>query len=326
VFLISLAMAAAAASDQCQYLQGQIDGFCAPTARGAVVASSRARADTLALHLRAAEARYTELLGREIKPYVVVEREGGKVTAVERETLKLSGFAFILPWLPFDKLQSEGGAVAQASRDEDSTLPHEAAHLWLEDIFGSQQRPGQYGTPKADWFDETIPVLMESDAQSARRRKSFWLVYAGQGKGLFTAYDRAKLVDLRSFFEVTHPGTEAVRQKLAEKKDKKDELSGSGISVIEFDDSRDTEMMSRLADATLFYSKSRVFADYLFDRTGDRTIFARIAMSLSAGRPFAEWLKHEGAASRLPSTLDDLQANWEAWLSIEARKRSNVVC
>ena len=323
VFLFSLAMAAAAASNQCQSLQGQIDGFCASTARGAVIASSPARAETLALHLRSAEANYTELLGREIRPYAVVEREGGEVTAAERETLRQSGFVFILPWLPFDKLQSEGSAAAQASSDEDSTLPHEAGHLWLEDIFGSQQQSGQYGTPVADWFDEIIPVLMESEALSARRRKSFWLVYAGQGKGLFAGYDQAKLLDLRTFFEVTHPGTEAVR--LAETDDEKEEPSGSGISVIQMDDVSDAQIMSRLADATLYYSKSRVFADYLFDRTGDRTIFAKIAKSLAAGNSFAEWLTHEGVDNGLPSALADLQTDWESWLSIEACKWSGAL-
>jgi hypothetical protein len=65
--------------------------------------------------------------------------------------------------------------------------------------------------------------------------------------------------------------------------------------------------------AVVFYIQSRVVSDYLIQKARRSSIMAEIARAYASGRTFESWLRREGGAAGLPSTMEALQADWEAY-------------
>jgi hypothetical protein len=60
---------------------------------------------------------------------------------------------------------------------------------------------------------------------------------------------------------------------------------------------------------------SRGFADFLLERATDPTILDAIAANEASGSNIADWLKANGARHGLPTTISDLDKEWQRWVA-----------
>ena len=312
---------------------------CVANPNGVVLAPERAEAERMAAAVREGEARFARHFGSAPPLYAIVQDSRPE----QMRALSAAGFIRTLPWLTPAQFESaalesvrrgaQGQAAAaglsgeplaavvaqaearwranntreaQIARDA-GALPHEIGHGWYVQLYwpGTPlDRGSHYGGPGPDWLDETAAILMESDTFAADRRRQFEQVYRGTGGGVALAgIPVAELIDLGRFLSREHPGRVLQQGRQAPA------AAGPQIRVLTGDEAR-----SAARGAALFYLQGRVFADYLIERTGDPAVFAAIGAAFGQGRTMAEWLAEQGAAHRLPATIEALDADWRAWL------------
>ena len=183
------------------------------------------------------------------------------------------------------------GAGGGEPRDEANLVPHELGHLWYEAAFwaGAPRASGdRYGSAGPDWLDEVAAILMENDAAAQAHRQRF---ADGRRKDPEQTHPAPPEIPLPTFVTMVHPVTAS--------------LPPPGV---------DTGPVMIVGKPSLFYSQSRVFADYLTDRSEDPRILARISEGLRSGAAFGDWLAREGRRHRLPSTMAALESDWRGWL------------
>ena len=318
---------------------------CAETGHGVALAGSPEEAERLAGYGRAGETRFTAQFGRDIAPYVVISTP----PVPQRAALAAAGFTHILPWpapRAFDEAARRGieqgtrrfaaaqnmtpaqteevvaralsqipDAKAQAALDA-GMMPHELGHLWFTAAFWPQRAstdadaPRHYGGPGPDWLDEAAAVVLEDDATAAQRRDQFRALMRGETVPAVGPIDgRAILLDLPRLLAREHPGLAravAVAPEVIS--------GGGGVGVgVSFTPAGAGARPAALE--RVFYIQTRVFADYLIQTSGRPTILADIAAALADGRSFEAWLASEGAALGLPSSVEVLQKDWEAYAS-----------
>ena len=318
------------------------DKACVATGHGVVLAPDRADASRLAGSVLEAEARFARHFGRAPPRHATVQ----DAKPGELKALGGAGFLRTLPWLTPAQFEASAlqsirrGVEAQTkaagldaartaeavargetawrerntlaafhARDAGS-LPHEAGHGWYMRSFWPDRSPdgrGHYGGPGPDWMDETAAVLLENDAFTADRRRMFEEVYRGTPASQSTRdLSVAELIDLPRFLTRAHPGSEIGSALATKDPAVKD---GPNIRVLSGDEARNL-----MRGGLLFYLQSRLFADYLIERSGDPAIFASLGAAFGRGETIDDWLRVHGAGHKLPATVDALDAAWRAWL------------
>ena len=316
------------------------DLSCAGSGGGVALAATPEEAQRLASYARAAEARFAVQFGRDIAPYVVISTP----PVPRRAALSAAGFTHVLPWpapRAFDEAARRGveqgtrrfaaaqnmtptqteevvaralsqipDAKAQAALDA-GMMPHELGHLWFTHAFWLQRAstdadaPRHYGGPGPDWLDEAAAVVLEDDATAAQRRDQFRALMRGETVPAVGPIDgRAILLDLPRLLAREHPGLAravAVAPEIAAN-------GGVGVSFTPAGAGPRPAALERV-----FYIQTRVFADYLMQRSGRPTILADIAQSLASGHSFEAWLAEEGAAHGLPTSVAALHSDWQAY-------------
>lgn len=313
---------------------------CVAAPNGVVLSPNPADAARLAGLARDGEARMLRHFGRTPARYAIVQDIGTN----DAKALNKAGFKSVLPWLTPAQME-EGvvgslrrGAEAQARaqgvtgadakeavdavvarwraansgdarvQQEAGIVPHEAGHLWYMRAYWPNARAdgvGHYGGPGPDWMDETAAVLMEADSFAADRRAQFKSVYTGAATGaVMGTLSAAELVDLPRFLGRDHPG-KALQQRVAAGP----VSGGSGVRIL-----AGPEAVSAAGGAIMFYLQSRLFADYLIERTGKPAIFGAIGAAFGRGLTIERWLAASGRANGLPGDVAELDADWRAWL------------
>ena len=319
---------------------------CAEAGRGVALAATPEEAQRLAGYAQAGEARFNAQFGRDIAPYVVISAP----PVPQRAALSVAGFTHILPWpapRAFDEAARRGveqgtrrfaasqnmtptqteevvaralsqipDAKAQAALDA-GMMPHELGHLWFTQAFWPQRpttdadAPRHYGGPGPDWLDEAAAVVLEDETTAAQRRDQFRALMRGETVPAVGPVDgRALLLDLPGLLAREHPGLAravAVAPEVA---------AGGGIGV-SFTPAGAGPRPAALE--RLFYIQTRVFADYLMQRSGRPAILADIAQGLAGGSSFEAWLTEQGAAHGLPTSVAALHSDWQAYAERTSR-------
>jgi len=196
--------------------------------------------------------------------------------------------------------------LGQDSGTERGALAHELGHLWFHATFeGSAETTSEggtlrYGSSAPDWIDEMAAVLAENDELTASRRAGLADLAAGSGD--------AGLYPLAEYLTMPHPVMTAPNREQIVGQPGSD--GGSRVQIV---GRGDGDAMAGRRTMLRFYTQSRGFADYLIEETGDPRVFLSIARALSGGERFDQWLAREGAARHLPTSVDALARDWEAW-------------
>jgi hypothetical protein len=317
---------------------------CVDAGRGVALADTSEEAERLAGFARGGETRFAAHFGQSIAPYAVTSTS----QPISQSALNGAGFAHVLPWPNARAIeqatrqgieqatrrfaQAQGmsaaqtdelvaRAIAQAPTGlaraglESALLPHELGHLWFSAAFWpdaaimpTNQR--HYGGPGPDWLDEAAAVLMEDDASTTMRRSQFRALLRGEDVPGVGVAERSLLLDLAGLFAREHP---AITQGVTAPPNMTSASPGIGVGVVFTPAGPGGSAPARTIG--VFYVQARVVSDYLIQKSGRPNIVADIARAFANGRTFEAWLRSEGAAAGLPSTMAALQADWEAYAS-----------
>lgn len=280
---------------------------CAASRHGIALAASQAEADRLMARAVGGEERFADVFGRPPSAYAVYAFPDPAAIAGAQQVLRQLGLPAFLPVPSAGFLQRQRERMAAAAAgggrivmrapagasDEpmdaegENKIPHELGHLWYAQIFWADapRRDGdRYGSAAPDWLDEIAAMMMESDTRTAIYRNRFT-----DSRDPARASDLPPEIPLAELVTMPHPVSASLPPP------------GQASGPI------------RLTSApSLFYAQTRVFADYLIERSGDPRILATISEE-SRGSDFAGWLTRHGARHRLPSSLSAMDTDWQAW-------------
>ncbi len=191
-------------------------------------------------------------------------------------------------------------------------LAHELGHLmfikafWPDDDFGQNTTNTvrtRYGGPAHDWLDEMAAVLLETDVLTQNRRQSAKAVLAEHGTDAFWP--------LEDYFTIVHPIFARLQGLIKKRAEASEEKEQGDFLVL----TRDQIPIESGREPVNFYLQSRLFADYMIKQSGDEQIFAHIASYVSASGTIKEWLADYGNKKGIPGSVDDLQEDFNYWLS-----------
>lgn len=247
--------------------------------------------------------------------------------------------------------QVQGSSSNQQARlkERQGVLSHELGHIYfgltfypesMQKLDVSAQQGGmqpmksqRYGTPAADWLDETAAILMENPELRDRRTQNLKKVVDGENTG--------RISPLEDFFAMDHPVLGQLRQV----------TRGASPGLVLPPSGGATQMVTRGARVNQsgpvlnsppnsppkspdqpffvvavesnepgakskadFYLQAHAFAGYIIEKTGKNTVLVDIARSLKAGQSMQDWLNNTGSAMGLPTTVTAMDADFRAWL------------
>jgi len=321
---------------------------CLETPNGLVLAGTQQEAAMLAEYAVAGEERFKRHFGVAPPAYGILT----STSSADTRALRSVGVSVVLPWKAAAEMQGlliqslrqsaetsaraqglsaaqsaiaaeqavarlqAAGIIAAWQKVQRGLVAHELGHLW----FGSAFWPGddmrtepRYGSSAPDWLDEVAAILMEDEHTTQNRRRQFFQIYRGEPSiGRLRAITRDQLVNLDGFLNTEHPkfSSRAARPS--------NPATGAPIvSVSASTEGGDPRVL-------LFYLQSRMFADYVIDRTGDPTVFASIARAVSRGHSLDQWLQARGTRSALPKNSHALAVDWRTWLEAKAAREFSV--
>ena len=313
---------------------GLIDGLeCTPVERGVVIAATP-RGDAYADVFPVAFERFAEVFApTDQKIALVVQPQVSKELA---SALGSRGYK-VLPWVDGeakaamlrDSITEQVGAQtaslpeaqraallkqalakASASRPltadpgiEAGSVAHEMGHLLFNSYFDGAERAStdgmvRYGSRAPDWLDEAAAVALENDALTRRRYASARTAFEADGKAL--------AIPLQTYLTMEHPSlraAQAMRGRGGE---------GAKATMLSGDEAQ-AFLEASGGDPEVFYRQSRLFIDYLVETSGDPRILYAIAQAYRDGGDLAGWLAKSGGVNGLPTTLEALDTEFEAW-------------
>lgn len=300
--MMAMALALAAATPDCAAVPVELraGGVCVDGPGGIAIAADEPAARALLAQAAVGAARFRAAFGREPARYAIFLYDSPAGGHATRQALRGLGFVALLP-MPSATLlagRPPGGGTAGPSAGGGTGEPrganfvaHELGHGWYTAAFWADvPAPAgtmRYGSAAPDWLDEAAAMLMEDEDGARDYRQRF-----GDGRDPAHAGSTLPELSLAELTTMTHPAMAALVGRPA----------GAGPMV-------------RVTSApTLFYAQSRVFADYLIERSGDRRILAAVSQGLKARGGFDAWLAGDGARHRLAGSLAAMQQDWNAWL------------
>ncbi len=234
---------------------------------------------------------------------------------IYKNNRKKAKYAIFLPWL--FETESKTGSKTGYSDDElfrrmtgnwtsNTAIPHELAHqVFFKYIMKEQSRPSEYGSIAPDWLDEIAAILFETDFMAQQRRVSFFQYYR-DGK----VYTLDEFLAMQNKTEAQNINKETLFVKDGETYRIKNKNANSNVSDNKF-------------DSDIFYTQSRIFADYLIDRSGETCIFADIGNYIAKGNDFEDWLIQQ---QYLPDIvgIEDLQQDYNKWIEKVSKKTQTL--
>lgn len=200
--------------------------------------------------------------------------------------------------------KAEGAAPAHADPEmEDGAIAHEIGHLLFNRYFDgpereSADRSARYGTSAPDWLDETAAVALENDAQTRSRYAAARDAYNADGTVLAFPLD--------TYLSMDHPLLQSAQAlKTLER--------GSTGAVMLSGDEATAFLEASGGKPAAFYRQTRMFIDYLMETSGDPRILYAIAEAYRNGGDLSGWLARSGGENGLPTTLNALETEFEAW-------------
>lgn len=167
-----------------------------------------------------------------------------------------------------------------------STVPHEAGHLVLFEIFG-HTKAAQYGSDAPDWIDEAFALSFEGLENATRRLPS--------------AKRTVRIMPtLEVFLEAPHPLTE---------------------QVLAFPSTRGPQNLMPRPESVYataaFYSQALLFHEYLVDRSGEVDVLMTIIRDIKEGQ------SSPGAVMRAlkaedTQSLSDINQDFVEWVNNDA--------
>ena len=312
---------------------------CVATDGGVALADKPEDAEAFAAYARGAEARFGTHFGVPVAPYVIASTPPNPDIAA----LRAAGFVHVLPWPSPDAFaqaaeqgieraarsfaasqnmspEQSAEVVARAMTNRPTAasqtalnagmVPHELAHLWFTAAFfpeaPREEGRRHYGGPGPDWLDEAAAVVVEDEATANQRRDQFRTAMRGETTPALPEDIRSALLDLPHLLEREHPGLSRVPPPPPPPGPNGAPPSVSvGVTYRPAGAGPRPDVVERA-----YYIQIRVFADYLMQRSGKPDILADIARALAAGHSFEDWLRTDGAAHGLPTTVAAMQADW----------------
>jgi hypothetical protein len=211
--------------------------------------------------------------------------------------LRLNGFQWQFVW-PASIIYNREKQLGRVQNINDTlsrniSVMHELGHYFV--LYGMWNgKRGIYGSAAPDWFDEIVPILLETDFQTQKRRLDF--------KKLKNGYD-----ELPVLFERQHPAPTDVN--LQKEIKKSNPLNINGTMVIQ---GTISDTASRNA-ALRFYSQIRELIDFLNYRCNSAYVFDDIANYLIAGKSIEQWLADRSLKYNLPDNIQALNILWTDW-------------
>lgn len=319
---------------------------CVATEHGVAVADTPEEAERLASYARTGEARFKANFGSDVPSYAVV----ASPPTPNRSTIRAAGFEHVLAWpsgAAFERATREGveraargfaasqGMTAEQADQvvataianqpdarfraamDASMVPHELGHLWYTSTFWPEDRGyvegsrPHYGGPGPDWLDEAAGIVMEEQTTADQRRNDFRSLMRGETVASLGRVDgRPILLDVIRLVSRQHPGLEAGMQPSPQAAASARANGGVGVS---YTPAGAGPAARPGAMVNVFYIQTRVFTDYLIQKSGRSDIIAVITRAVAAGGTFEAWLARDGAALGLPATLADLQSDWQRY-------------
>ena len=200
--------------------------------------------------------------------------------------------------------KAEGAAPAHADPEmEDGAIAHEIGHLLFNRYFdgpetGSADRTARYGSSAPDWLDETAAVALENDAQTRSRYVAAREAYDADGTVLAFPLD--------TYLSMEHPLLQSAQALKTLKR-------GSTGAVMLSGDEADDFLEASGGKPAEFYRQTRLFIDYFMETSGDPRILYTIAEAYRDGGDLGGWLAQSGGENGLPTTLEALGTEFEAW-------------
>ncbi len=183
-----------------------------------------------------------------------------------------------------DSLAKLWPAIAWSKRHEYSYTSHEISHFWYNLSFPEWTSPrsdaAKYGTPGPDWLDEAAAVLNEGR-------------YQFRMELLVSLYRKRQVRPLTTLLSMAHP------------------VNAPGGPLAAAADP---------ANLPGFYAQVFGIIEYLLDRGHDLAVFQSIVTSGVEGNDFPAWLAKNGTRYGLPTTMVDLEQDWQQWLAEQASK------
>jgi hypothetical protein len=323
---------------------------CQETANGVVVGTHAGAVKAAARGASEGERRFRAYFDRPVPRYAVAFN----ADFIASNALRQAGFKVVKPWLDTESKaaaidQSVRRAVlkavegknmtpeqidamvaqakskvpqASAAKVEDTdagALAHELGHQWFMAAFWPGQnvgKSGHYAGPAPDWLDELAAVLHESDQMAADRRRQFRMVYLQEpNRKMLPDVRLDGLMDLVTYLTREHPLNRAARDF----RDKMKQESGQTSGVLLM---TGVEAQGAAQSSLMFYLQSRIFADFLLERTGNQRLFSDIAAADARGLNFRGWLAKNGSKNKLPASFPELQKLWQTWVKASYGKPS----
>jgi len=301
----------------------QVDG-------GIVISDNPELAGRYAEAIRLAAERFERFFGAPAPLAAVAASDSGGLP--DRLALKEAGFPSTLVWLTPEGKQAQrleavrrqisaarpdlpaaaveamaarafesAGAPALSAGQDLGAVAHELCHFHLTEAFGLHRAEGSggghYGGTAPDWMDEAAAVMCENDAVAGPREAALVRLAASSG-----------LAPLADFLTMDHPLNSTV-QALRESG-----RVGEGVNVMSSDELAAIRGQGAMNPVD-FYTQALGFARFLIETTGEETILGHIASAFSIGDDFETFLAMSGVNYGLPSSVERLSADWEAWLA-----------
>ncbi|WP_199802977.1 hypothetical protein [Erythrobacter sp. YJ-T3-07] len=201
---------------------------------------------------------------------------------------------------------AKANASAPAIADpviEAGSIAHEIGHLLFNSYFdgaepGSTDGTPRYGSRSPDWLDEAAAVALENETLTRSRYANARAAFAADGTVL--------PIPVQTYLTMDHPSLRAAQAIKGR--------GGEGAKAVSLSgDEAKAFLEASGGNPVVFYRQTRLFIDFLTERSGNPRILFSIAKAYRDGGDLAGWLAQSGGENGLPTTLDGLETEFEAW-------------
>ncbi|MXP09869.1 hypothetical protein [Pseudoblastomonas halimionae] len=191
-------------------------------------------------------------------------------------------------------------------------MAHELGHIMFNRWFDGAGDGGaglnrdraelRYGSSAPDWLDEAAAVILENDTLTKSRYEAQAKRFDG-GEGFSWT--------LAEYFETEHPTIGNLRAL----RESGDFAAQSGTQIVSLSGEAAEKLLKRTdgRDAASFYSQTRLFLDFLFEKCSDDTCFRHLAGAIRARGSVPDWLARHGGEFGLPTSIEELSNAFEKW-------------
>ena len=302
-----------------------------------LIVGNSADASALLKTVQSASKKFEDTFGVSAGKTVIVP--GGTISADQHAAFEKAGYFLSLPWISAaDKARLTESSIRRQIEEQTKDLPenirqaaitkaltamqskdlakaddgtqagalaHELGHLWFIEAFkpadAEAQKGHAYGGWAPDWLDETAAILMENSVLIESRKKAFKKISDDD------------LFPLETFLSMEHPA--AQNAKRATQQFTGNLNQGESRAMVLTGAEAEAFLKASGGDkAADFYSQAQAFSDFMLSYSGETDLYPSLANALLAGGTFEAWLASKGTEWGLPSSLEQLDQDWQNWV------------